>query len=114
MKCKSPSGKAVSWEGHSNEPALQLEKVSHIVESLIRSGNRWIGRARLIDAGAGRVAQALVSAGAKIGISSKGTGTISEDKLGRKVVQNDYVLLGCDLVHEPSGHHAGSKRLRAG
>jgi Kyanoviridae head maturation protease len=95
------SGNFMGQLGHSDSPTLELSRVSHIVEKLERKGDNWIGRARVIDEGAGKILKSIISAGGQIGVSSAGLGDIKEDNQGRKVVQN-YELLHIDAVHNPS------------
>lgn len=87
--------------GELNHPAsveINLERVSHLTKDLKMEGNIAVGKSLLLDTPMGKIAQALVDGGAKIGVSSRGVGTLKES-----IVQNDYSLICIDIVSDPSG-----------
>lgn len=101
-------GNAYGEFGHPPTPQLNMERISHIVTSLKRSGNDYVGKARIIDEGMGKIARGIIEAEGKLGVSSRGMGTLREDKkLGANVVGDDYVLVVCsDIVADPSAPSA--------
>jgi hypothetical protein len=99
---KIKEGSLMGELGHADNMTLNLERVSHVVESLRRKDNNWYGRARVIDAGAGKIAKSIIEAGGKIGISSRGVGSLKQDK-NKFIVQDDYKLVTIDLCGDPSG-----------
>lgn len=87
---------------HPAENSVRLSNSSHLITKLEMKGNEMIGEAEILNTPAGKIAQTLISDGVKIGISSRGTGTISEDKEGVKYVNEDFKLITFDLVADPS------------
>jgi len=88
------------WSG--NSPAVNIDRVSHLVTELRRDGNNFIGKAKILDTPMGRTVKALVEGGVSFGVSSRGLGTIRE-QAGAKIVQNDFMLAAIDIVISPSG-----------
>jgi len=82
---------------HPSNPEINPERISHLVESLEWKNNDVYGRAKILDTPMGKIARTLVKEG-KLGISSRGLGTVSEDGY----VNEDYRLLTWDLVTDPS------------
>ena len=102
---KISHGRAMGELGHPATPGLNLDRVSHIVTECKRSGNDFIGKAKILpDLPMGKIAEGLIQAGAKLGVSSRGMGSLKEDsKLGAMVVQDDFNLaVMIDIVADPS------------
>lgn len=87
---------------HPTHDAVRLSNVSHLVTGLKMEGREVIGEAEILNTPSGKVAQALINDGVKIGISSRGMGTLSEDIKGNKTVNEDFKLITFDLVADPS------------
>mgnify|MGYP003630995514 CR=1 FL=1 len=88
---------------HPSHDIVKLSNASHLITGLYMKGNDVIGEAKVLDTPAGKVAQALIEGGVKIGISSRGVGTLSEDTMRKvKYVNEDYKLVTFDLVADPS------------
>ena len=87
---------------HPQNDTVKLSNASHLITTLDLVGNDYIGEAELLNTPAGLTAKALVEGGVKIGISSRGMGTLSEDSEGNKIVNEDYKLVTFDLVADPS------------
>jgi len=87
---------------HPQNETVKLSNASHLVTKLEMKGNEVIGEAEVLKTPAGLTAQALINGGVKIGISSRGMGTLSEDHTGNKVVNEDFKLVTFDLVADPS------------
>lgn len=87
---------------HPQNDTVKLSNASHLITKLEMKGNELIGEAELLNTPAGLTAQALVKGGVKIGISSRGMGTLSEDHNGNKIVNEDFRLVTFDLVADPS------------
>ena len=87
---------------HPSHDAVKLSNVSHLITGLDFNGNDLMGECELLDTPAGKVAQALVEGGVKIGISSRGMGSLSEQADGTKTVNEDFRLVTFDLVADPS------------
>lgn len=87
---------------HPQNDTVKLSNASHLITKLEMKGNELIGEAELLRTPAGLTAQALINGGVKIGISSRGMGTLSEDREGNKIVNEDFRLVTFDLVADPS------------
>lgn len=89
--------------GHPNTPKINLDRVSHMIVSLKKEGNDYIGKAKLIDTPMGKIAISLVKEGARLGVSSRGVGSVEEEN-GVNVIQSDFRLsTAADIVADPSG-----------
>lgn len=86
---------------HPTYDMVKLSNASHIITSLRFEGKDVIGEAEILSTPAGKVVEALIRDGIKIGISSRGMGTLSEGK-GHKIVNEDFKLLTFDIVADPS------------
>lgn len=108
IKEKVDRGCAYGELGHPNGPQLNMERVSHHVVSLRKDKHDWIGKSRLIDEGYGKIARGILEAEGKLGVSSRGMGTLKEDsKTGANIVQDDFHLAVCaDIVGDPSAPSA--------
>ena len=87
---------------HPQNDSVKLSNASHLITKLEMKGDELIGEAEILNTPAGLTAQALVKGGVKIGISSRGMGTLSEDQNGDKIVNEDFRLVTFDLVADPS------------
>jgi hypothetical protein len=83
------------------EPAIKLDKVSHVITELKMDGNKVFGVLETVKTEKGKELKGLIESGIKLGISSRGVGTLKE-KDGIKVVQEDFSLLTWDVVPNPS------------
>ena len=91
---------------HPNYEIVKLKNASHRITKLKCEGNDVIGEAVILPTPAGQVAQQLIRGGVKLGISSRGTGSVSEGKDGISEVNDDYKMITFDLVADPSVHDA--------
>ena len=99
-------GRALGELGHPDGPTINLDRVSHLITSLKQEGNNYVGKARLLDTPMGNIAKNLIDEGVKLGVSSRGLGTIRE-RDGVKVVMDDFVLAtAADIVADPSAPDA--------
>jgi hypothetical protein len=103
---KISKGSAYGELSHPNGPNINMERVSHIIKSLKKEGTNFIGKAVLIDEGYGKIARSLVDYGARLGVSSRGLGTLKE-RDGIMEVQSDFFLAtAADIVADPSAPEA--------
>lgn len=86
---------------HPNSSTISLEKVSHIVREIHWDGQELIGSIELLNTPSGKIAQALIEDGVKLGISSRGVGSVYTEG-DYSVVGDDYLLICYDLVTDPS------------
>ena len=101
------SGRAVGELGHPEGPTVNLDRVSHKIISLKESGSNFIGKAKLLNTPMGKIAQNLIDEGVKLGVSSRGLGTLAVNEDGIKVVSDDFMLAtAADIVSDPSAPDA--------
>ncbi len=91
---------------HPQNDSVKLSNASHLITKLYMRGPEVIGEAEILNTPAGLTAKALIEGGVKIGISSRGTGTISEGSDGAKIVNEDFNMVTFDLVADPSTREA--------
>ncbi len=100
-------GRALGELGHPDGPTVNLDRVSHKIISLKQEGNNFIGKAQLLETPMGKIAKSLISEGVTLGVSSRGVGSIREDRSGCKVVGEDFMLAtAADIVADPSAPDA--------
>jgi len=100
-------GRALGELGHPDGPTVNLDRVSHKITSLVREGNNFVGKAKLLSTPMGKIASSLIGEGVTLGVSSRGVGSLKEDHTGTKVVGEDFQLAtAADLVADPSAPDA--------
>ena len=105
VKEQVKTGRAVGELNHPEGPAINLDKVSHRITELSWAGNNVVGKALILDTPMGKIVKGLVEGGCKLGVSSRGMGTV-EQKDGKSYVKGDYVLSTVDIVQDPSAPSA--------
>jgi hypothetical protein len=101
--------------GHPAGPSINLHLVSHMIKSLHREGNNFIGKAKIMDTPMGNIVKNLISEGAQLGVSSRGMGSIKEGKDGIMEVQEDFYLATAgDIVADPSAPDAFVRGIMEG
>ena len=99
-------GRALGELGHPDGPSINLDKVSHKIESLRAEGNNFIGRAKILDTPMGNIAKNLLDEGVKLGVSSRGMGSLRKEG-NCNIVQDDFMLAtAADIVADPSAPDA--------
>ena len=91
--------------GHPEGPTVNLERVSHLITSLTEQNDNVIGKAKIMDTPNGKIVKNLLDEGAKLGVSSRGMGSLNE-KDGAKYVEDDFMLAAVDIVADPSAPSA--------
>ena len=100
-------GRALGELGHPDGPTVNLDRVSHKITSLRQEGNNFVGKAQLLETPMGKIAKSLINEGVTLGVSSRGIGTLKEDRDGCKVVGEDFMLAtAADIVADPSAPDA--------
>jgi hypothetical protein len=99
------TGRAVGELNHPEGPQINLDKVSHRITDLKWEGNDVVGKALILDTPMGKIVKGLVEGGCKLGVSSRGMGTV-EQKEGKTFVKDDFVLATVDIVQDPSAPSA--------
>jgi len=105
VKEQVKTGRAVGELNHPEGPQINLDKVSHRITELNWSGNDVVGKALILDTPMGKIVKGLVEGGCKLGVSSRGMGTV-EQKEGKTYVKDDFVLATVDIVQDPSAPSA--------
>lgn len=107
MKEYVDSKRAFGELGHPEGPGINLDRVSHMIVSLTENGDNFIGRAKIMDTPMGKIAKNLLDEGAKLGVSSRGMGSMVANKEGVNEVQGDfYLATAADIVADPSAPDA--------
>jgi hypothetical protein len=101
-------GRAVGELGHPAGPTINLDRVSHSIISLKESGNNFIGKAKILTTlPMGKIAAGLYEEGVKLGVSSRGVGSLVPTNEGYSRVSEDFMLsTAADIVHDPSAPDA--------
>jgi len=101
------SGRALGELGHPDGPTVNLDRVSHKIISLKESGNNFIGKAKILSTPMGNIAKSLISEGVKLGVSSRGIGSLKQSRDGVNIVGDDFMLAtAADIVADPSAPDA--------
>ena len=99
-------GRALGELGHPDGPSINLDKVSHKIQSLKAEGNNFIGRAKILDTPMGNIAKNLLDEGVRLGVSSRGMGSLRKEG-NTNIVQDDFMLAtAADIVADPSAPDA--------
>ena len=107
MKEYVDSKRAFGELGHPEGPGINLDRVSHMIVSLKENGDDFLGRAKIMDTPMGKIAKNLLDEGAKLGVSSRGMGSMIANKEGVNEVQGDfYLATAADIVADPSAPDA--------
>ena len=101
------SGRALEELGHPEGPTVNLDRVSHKIVSLKENGSNFIGKAKILNTPMGKIASSLIEEGVKLGVSSRGVGSLQQTKEGFAVVGEDFMLAtAADIVADPSAPDA--------
>ena len=108
IKEQVAEGRAVGELGHPDSPTVNLDRVSHKIISLRESGSNFIGKAKILESTPmGKIASGLLSEGVKLGVSSRGIGSLKPTKEGFNVGSDDFMLAtAADIVADPSAPDA--------
>ena len=99
-------GRALGELGHPEGPSINLDRVSHKIERLSEDGNNFVGRAKILDTPNGKIAKSLLDEGVRLGVSSRGMGSLKKES-NCNVVQDDFMLAtAADIVADPSAPDA--------
>ena len=92
--------------GHPEGPTVNLERVSHMITKLHPDGKNFIGEAKIMDTPMGKIVKNLMDEGGKLGVSSRGMGSL-DSKNGANYVRDDfYLATAADIVADPSAPNA--------
>ena len=100
-------GRALGELGHPEGPTVNLDRVSHKIVSLRESGSNFVGKAKILNTPMGKIASSLIAEGVKLGVSSRGVGSLKMTREGVNVVGDDFMLsTAADIVSDPSAPDA--------
>ena len=99
------TGRAVGELNHPDGPTVNLDKVSHKINSLHFQGNDVVGKASILKTPMGKIVEGLLDGGVKLGVSSRGMGSLVQ-RNGTQHVGNDFMLATVDIVQDPSATSA--------
>ena len=99
-------GRALGELGHPMGPVINLDRVSHVIKELTEDGKNFVGKAKVMDTPNGKIVKNFISEGVKLGVSSRGMGSIKTNRKGVNEVQKDFVLSTVDIVADPSAPDA--------
>ena len=101
------SGRALGELGHPDTPTVNLDRVSHKITGLRESGSNFIGKAKILGTPMGKIASSLIDEGVKLGVSSRGIGSLKPTREGVNIVSDDFMLAtAADIVADPSAPDA--------
>lgn len=101
------SGRAMGELGHPDGPIVNLDRVSHLITSLVQEGSNFKGKAKILDTPMGQIAKSLLDEGVRLGVSSRGVGSLKLNREGVNVVADDFMLAtAADIVADPSAPDA--------
>ena len=95
------TGRAVGELNHPEGPTINLDKVSHKITELKWKGSDVVGKASILNTPMGKIVEGLLEGGVKLGVSSRGMGTLVQKK-GTSYVADDFMLATVDIVQDPS------------
>ena len=99
-------GRALGELGHPEGPTVNLDRVSHRITSLKAEGNNFVGKARILDTPMGNIAKSLLGEGVKLGVSSRGMGSIDKREDANYVMDDFMLATAADIVADPSAPDA--------
>jgi hypothetical protein len=95
--------RALGELGHPDGPQINGDRVSHLITEMKRDGSNFIGKAKILSTPMGEIVKTFIDEGVKVGVSTRGLGSVKPTKEGIMEVQNDFHLATVDIVTDPSG-----------
>lgn len=92
--------------GHPESGSINLDRASHLITKLEQVGNDFVGRSKLLDTPMGKIAKNFIDEGVKLGVSTRGFGTLKAERNGISEVADDFHLATVDIVADPSAPNA--------
>jgi hypothetical protein len=115
MKEAVEQNRAYGELGHPNGPNIGLDRVSHIIKDLRQEGANFHGRAQILETPMGNIVKGLMDGGGSLGVSTRGMGSLAENKNGIMEVQSDFRLAtAADIVADPSAPDAFVRGIMEG
>lgn len=98
--------RALGELGHPDGPQINGDRVSHLITDMRRDGNDFYGKAKILSTPMGEIVKSLLDEGVKIGVSTRGLGSVKAGRDGVMEVQKDFHLSTVDIVTDPSAPNA--------
>lgn len=98
--------RALGELGHPDGPTINLDRVSHMITELKKDGTNYVGRAKILDTPNGNIVKGLMESGVKLGVSSRGMGSLKDNKGVMEVQEDFYLATAADIVADPSAPDA--------
>lgn len=95
--------RALGELGHPDGPQINGDRVSHLITEMKRDGSNFVGKAKILGTPMGEIVKTFIDEGVKVGVSTRGLGSVKPTKEGIMEVQNDFHLATVDVVTDPSG-----------
>lgn len=95
--------RALGELGHPNGPQINGDRVSHLITEMTKNGSDFVGKAKILSTPMGEIVKTFIDEGVKVGVSTRGLGSVKATKEGIMEVQNDFHLATVDIVTDPSG-----------
>jgi hypothetical protein len=95
--------RALGELGHPDGPQINGDRVSHLITEMKRDGSNFVGKAKILGTPMGEIVKTFIDEGVKIGVSTRGLGSVKQTRDGIMEVQNDFHLATVDIVTDPSG-----------
>jgi len=95
--------RALGELGHPNGPQINGDRVSHLITEMKRDGANFVGKAKILSTPMGEIVKTFIDEGVRIGVSTRGLGSVKPTKEGIMEVQDDFHLATVDIVTDPSG-----------
>lgn len=106
--------RALGELGHPEGPAINLDRVSHLITELYKDGENFIGKAKILDTVNGKTVKSLIDEGVKLGVSSRGMGSLKNVGDAEEVQQDFYLSTAADIVADPSAPDAFVRGIMEG
>jgi len=103
--------RALGELGHPDGPTINGDRVSHLITEMRREGDNFIGKAKVLSTPMGEIVKTFIDEDVKIGVSTRGLGSVKPNKEGIMEVQNDFHLSTVDVVTDPSAPNAFVKGM---
>lgn len=100
------TNRALGELDHPDTPKIDLNRASHLITQVSKDGSNYIGKAKILNTPTGNLVMGLLDGGVKLGVSSRGMGSVQQDRNGVNVVQADFKLATVDIVYQPSAPEA--------
>jgi hypothetical protein len=100
--------------GHPDGPSINLDRVSHLIKEIRQEGDNFIIKAKILETPFGKIVKSLIDEEAKLGVSSRGMGTLKSVNGVNQVQDDFYLATAADIVADPSAPDAFVRGIMEG